>query len=58
MGEIAAALQSDRDTVTRAIAWWHTSRDLPVPDGRVRRKSLARKVCHRHNSTTDGDSNG
>ena len=29
-----------RDDTTRAIAHWHSSRGLPVPDGRARRKLL------------------
>lgn len=29
-----------RDDVTRAIAYWFSSRELPVPDGRTRRKQL------------------
>lgn len=40
MHEIAAALECCRDTVTAAIKYWHTSRSLPVPDGRVRRSAL------------------
>jgi site-specific DNA recombinase len=43
LGEIAERLSVDRNTVTKAISYWHTSRGLPVPDGRTRRKALARK---------------
>jgi DNA-binding CsgD family transcriptional regulator len=42
LGDIAAALGHDRNTVTKAIRFWHESRGLPVPDGRTRRKSLPR----------------
>jgi hypothetical protein len=41
--DIAAKLKCDRNTVTQAIRYWHTSRGLPVPDGRTRRKSLKRQ---------------
>ncbi len=40
MHEIATALGCCRDTVTAAVKYWHTSRSLPVPDGRVRRSAL------------------
>jgi DNA invertase Pin-like site-specific DNA recombinase len=40
LGDIAARLGCDRNTVTRAVAFWHTERGLPVPDGRTRRKNL------------------
>jgi hypothetical protein len=43
MEEIAIILEVNRDLVTKAIAWWHTSHGLAVPDGRTRRKSLKRK---------------
>jgi site-specific DNA recombinase len=43
-GEIAARLGSDINTITRSIAFWFSSRSLPVPDGRTRRMSLARKT--------------
>jgi site-specific DNA recombinase len=42
--EIGDELGVDRDKVTRAIAHWHSSRGLAVPDGRTRRKGLERKV--------------
>jgi DNA invertase Pin-like site-specific DNA recombinase len=42
LGDIAAALGHDRNTVTAAVRYWHESRGLPVPDGRTRRKSLPR----------------
>lgn len=38
--EIASQLQVDRNTITHAVAFWHKSRGLPVPDGRARRKLL------------------
>lgn len=44
MAEIAAALNCDRNTVTSAISYWHTSRGLELPDGRSRRKTLDHKV--------------
>ncbi len=37
---IAEALRCDRNTVTAAICHWFTSRGLPVPDGRSRRKEV------------------
>ena len=43
LGEIADKLNLDRNTVTSAWNFWHKSRNLPVPDGRTRRKSLDRK---------------
>lgn len=39
-GDIASELDLDRNTVTAAWRFWHTSRGLPVPDGRTRRKTL------------------
>ena len=44
LGDIAAKLGHDRDTVTAAVRYWHESRGLPVPDGRTRRKSLPRST--------------
>ena len=41
--EIAKKLECCRDTITAAIKHWYSSRGLPVPDGRTRRKSLERK---------------
>jgi DNA invertase Pin-like site-specific DNA recombinase len=40
--DIATRLGSNRNMVTQAVAYWHESRGLPVPDGRTRRKSLER----------------
>ncbi len=40
--EIAAQLNCDRNTLTKAIAHWHKARGLAVPDGRSRRKQLDR----------------
>lgn len=40
LGDIAAALGHDRNTVTAAVRFWHASRGLTMPDGRTRRKSL------------------
>jgi DNA invertase Pin-like site-specific DNA recombinase len=45
--EIADRLLVDRNVITAAIRWWHESRGRPIPDGRSRRKSLARKVSVR-----------
>jgi len=42
-GDIADELEIDRNTVTAAWRYWHTSRNLPVPDGRARRKELPQK---------------
>lgn len=41
--EIAERQGCDRNTVTKAWAYWHESRGLAVPDGRQRRKDLERK---------------
>ena len=41
---IASILGQHRAIVRSAWAYWHTSRGLVVPDGRTRRKSLARKA--------------
>ena len=41
--EIAKKLECGRDAITAAIKHWYSSRGLPVPDGRTRRKSLERK---------------
>jgi site-specific DNA recombinase len=43
MEQIADSLNCDRTTVKKIISDWHTSRGLPVPDGRTRRKALACK---------------
>jgi site-specific DNA recombinase len=43
MEEIGERLDCDRTTLTRAIAHWHETRGLAVPDGRARRKTLERK---------------
>jgi DNA-binding NarL/FixJ family response regulator len=40
---IAKELNVDRNTVTQAIDWWYRSQNLPVPDGRTRRKDLDHK---------------
>ena len=47
--EIAKELGCCKDTITAAVKHWHTSRELPVPDGRTRRKSLERKSSKRGN---------
>ena len=47
MTRIAERLDCDRNTVTAAIRYWHKSRGLPVPDGRTRRKGLARKTSRK-----------
>jgi DNA invertase Pin-like site-specific DNA recombinase len=44
LGDIAVKLKCDRNTVTKAIQFWHQSRGLPVPDGRTRRKTLPRRT--------------
>ena len=38
--DIAAELGCDRNTITKAVKYWHEARDLPVPDGRSRRKRI------------------
>ena len=40
--DIADRLKVDRNTITSAIRWWHEERNLPVPDGRARRKELGK----------------
>jgi site-specific DNA recombinase len=45
--EMAERLGRDKNTITKAIRWWHESRGLPVPDGRTRRKTLTRKSSKR-----------
>lgn len=49
------AEQLGRDTMTnsKALKYWYASRGLPVPDGRTRRKSLARKVSQSRRCPTD-----
>jgi hypothetical protein len=42
--EIAQQMGCNRETVTKAVAFWHDSRGLPIPDGRTRRKGLDRKI--------------
>jgi hypothetical protein len=44
--EIAERLSCDRNTVTAAIRHWFSSRGMPVPDGRTRRKALSRKTSN------------
>ncbi len=44
MTDIQKEVNCDATTLTAAIKFWHESRGLPVPDGRTRRKSLAKKV--------------
>jgi DNA invertase Pin-like site-specific DNA recombinase len=41
--EIAKKFGCCRDIITAAVKQWYSSRGLPVPDGRTRRKSLERK---------------
>jgi site-specific DNA recombinase len=48
--EIAEELGVDRNTVTKVVAHWHTSQGQPVPDGRTRRKQLARKTRRRRSA--------
>jgi hypothetical protein len=55
VGEIARRLQCDKNTLTKALAYWHTSRGLPVPGGRTRRKSL-KKHGSRPSRGVDGES--
>jgi hypothetical protein len=46
--DVAEQLHVDRNTLTAAIKHWHVSRNLPVPDGRTRRRSLEHKSRPRH----------
>jgi transposase len=55
LGEIAAQLNCDPNTVTKALAFWHESRGLEVPDGRTRRKTLDRKVPKPRTEAEDED---
>ena len=41
--EVAARVGRDRGTVRSALSYWFHSRGLPMPDGRNRRKTLAKK---------------
>ena len=45
--EIAKKFGCCRDIITAAVKHWYSSRGLPVPDGRTRRKSLERKSSKR-----------
>ncbi len=56
LGDIAAQLKCDINTITSAVAYWHESRGLDVPDGRTRRKTLDRKVSKRSNDDRRSDS--
>jgi len=47
--EIAKKFGCCRDMITAAIKHWYSSRRLPVPDGRTRRKSLERKSSKKRN---------
>ena len=38
--EIATLMRVDKNTITSSIKWWHLIHNLPVPDGRPRRKTL------------------
>ncbi len=40
IGDIAVVVGHDRNTITKAIVFWHEQRGLTVVDGRKRRKSL------------------
>jgi hypothetical protein len=51
MHEIATKLECCRDTAAASIEHLFTSRGLPVPDGRTRRKSLDRKLAPREDGT-------
>ena len=55
LGDIAAQLGCDKNTVTSSIRWWHEQRDLPVPDGRTRRKSLEVKSKPKNKETKPGN---
>jgi hypothetical protein len=52
LGEIAEQLDLDHNTVTAAVRYWHEQRNLPVPDGRTRRKQLERKSRDKKPNTT------
>ncbi len=52
--EIAAACDCDMSIVTTAVKLWHEQRNLPVPDGRTRRKMLRERA----EASAAGTSNG
>jgi len=56
MEQIGEQLSADSTTLTRAICWWHEVRNLPVPDGRERRKRLSQKSRKRGNDDIEPDS--
>ena len=47
LGDIAARLNVNPNVIAKAVAFWHTQRGLPVPNGRTRRKSLTIKCKRR-----------
>ncbi len=51
--DIAERLKVDRNTITSTIRWWHETRDLPIPDGRSRRKQLAQKTSPKADRVDD-----
>ena len=48
IGDIAAELDVDRNTITRAMKFAYESQGLPVPDGRTRRINMERKSRSKH----------
>lgn len=50
--EIAAAIGCSRDTIRKAVAYWHEAREVRVPDGRARRKALSKKQRRTHWKTS------
>jgi len=51
MGDIAARLKVSLNLLTRSVAAWHIERELPVPDGRTRRKTLSSQGREHSNDT-------
>ena len=52
--EICKECRCSHPIVMRAIRYWHELRDLPVPDGRTRRKTLPRNQT-RQSETPSND---
>ena len=42
--QIAKDLRCDRNTVTQALRYWHSSHEQETPDGRARRRTLLVKT--------------
>jgi|GEM_PF-6239955 len=58
LAEFAETLGCDPNVITKAIRFWHESRGLPVPDGRMRSRSLDRKYLRPPRVLNDDDDQG